>query len=188
MRIVLMTCCILMLALPAKALEIAGVAIPETITSDDGTAMVLNGAGIRSKFFVDVYIAQLYLEKAAATTKDVLAADARKRMVMHFLHDKVEKAKLVEAWNDGFRNNTPADRMAALQQRIDQFNAMFADARKGDVIVLDYIPSQGTKVTIAGTEKGVIPGKDFNDAMLLIWLGDKPVTKDLRAKLLAAGK
>ena len=74
------------------------------------------------------------------------------------------------------------------QQRIDQFNAMFTDAKKGDVIVLDYIPNQGTKVTIAGTEKGVIPGKDFNDAMLLIWLGDKPVTKDLRAKLLGAGK
>jgi hypothetical protein len=109
-------------------------------------------------------------------------------MVMHFLYDKVEKASLVEAWSDGFSNNTPADRLTALQQRIDQFNAMFTDAKKGDVIVLDYIPNQGTKVTIAGTEKGVIPGKDFNDAMLLIWLGDKPVTKDLRAKLLGAGK
>jgi len=188
MRIVLMICCILMLALPAKAIEIAGVTIPETIAGDDGTALVLNGAGVRSKFVFDVYIAQLYLEKAAAETKDVITPDGHKRMVMHFLYDKVEKASLVEAWSDGFNNNTPADRLTALQQRIDQFNAMFTDAKKGDVIVLDYTPNQGTKVTIAGTEKGVIPGKDFNDAMLLIWLGDKPVTKDLRAKLLAAGK
>lgn len=188
MRIVLMIGCILMFALPAKALEIAGVAIPETIAGDDGTAMVLNGAGIRSKFVFDIYIAQLYLEKAASETKDVIAAEAHKRMVMHFLYDKVEKAKLVEAWNDGFRNNTPAERLPALQQRIDQFNAMFSDAKKGEVIVLDYVPGQGTKVTIAGTDKGVIPGKDFNDAMLLIWLGDKPVAKDLRAKLLGVAK
>ena len=188
MRIILMTCCILMLALPAKALEIAGVTVPESITGDDGTALVLNGAGIRSKFVFDIYIAQLYLEKAAAETSEVIAADTRKRMVMHFLHDKVEKAKLVEAWNEGFKNNTAAEQVAALQQRIDQFNAMFTDAKKGDVILLDYIPGTGTKVTIAGADKGVIPGKDFNDAMLLIWLGDKPVAKDLRAKLLAAGK
>lgn len=188
MRIILMTCCILMLALPAKALEIAGVSVPESISVDDGTTLVLNGAGIRSKFVFDIYIAQLYLEKTAAEAKEVVAADAHKRMVMHFLHDKVEKAKLVEAWNEGFKNNTPAEQVAALQQRIDQFNAMFTDAKKGDVVLLDYIPGTGTRVTIAGAEKGVIPGKDFNDAMLLIWLGDKPVTKDLRAKLLAAGK
>lgn len=188
MRSILIISCILLLSLPAQALEIAGVAIPESITADDGTALVLNGAGIRSKFVFDIYIAQLYLEQPAADAKDVLAADTRKRMVMHFLHDKVEKAKLVEAWNEGFKNNTAADQVAALQQRIDQFNAMFGDAKKGDVIVLDYIPGQGTKVTIAGTEKGTIAGKDFNDAMLLIWLGDKPVAKDLRTKLLAAGK
>ena len=38
MRIVLMICCILMLALPARALEIAGVTIPETIAGDDGSS------------------------------------------------------------------------------------------------------------------------------------------------------
>ncbi len=188
MRSILMISCILLLAIPARALEIAGVSIPESVTADDGATLVLNGAGIRSKFVFDIYIAQLYLEKPAAEAKEVLATDARKRMVMHFLHDKVEKAKLVEAWNEGFKNNTAADQVTALQQRIDQFNAMFGDARKGDVIILDYIPGQGTKVTIAGAEKGLIPGKDFNDAMLLIWLGDKPVTKDLRTQLLAAGK
>ena len=65
---------------------------------------------------------------------------------------------------------------------------MFTDAKKGEIIILDYAPENGTKVIIAGVEKGVIPGKDFNDAMLSIWLGDKPVSKDLKAKLLGSGK
>jgi hypothetical protein len=188
MRIILMVCCILMFSVSAWALEIAGVSIPESVSTDNGKALTLNGAGIRSKFVFDIYVGQLYLEKTATEVQDVISPDTHKRMVMHFLYDKVEKAKLVEAWNEGFKNNTAAEQVTALQQRIDQFNAMFTDAKKGDVIVLDYIPGTGTKVTIAGAEKGVIPGKDFNDAMLLIWLGDKPVSKDLRAKLLSAGK
>lgn len=188
MRNVFLVCFCLLFALPAAALEIAGVQVPESLTTDDGVVLSLNGAGIRSKFVFDIYIAQLYLEKPAADAQGVLATDSRKRMVMHFLHDKVEKAKLVEAWNEGFLNNSSPEKLVGLKARIDQFNAMFADARKDEVIVLDYVPDSGTRVTIAGTEKGVIPGKDFNDAMLAIWLGEKPVSKDLRTKLLGSGK
>jgi hypothetical protein len=43
-------------------------------------------------------------------------------------------------------------------------------------------------VTIAKQEKGVVPGKDFNDALLRIWLGEKPVTKGLKEKLLSYKK
>jgi hypothetical protein len=43
-------------------------------------------------------------------------------------------------------------------------------------------------VTIAKEEKGVIPGKDFNDALLRIWLGEKPVNKGLKEQLLDYNK
>ncbi len=100
---------------------------------------------------------------------------------MHFLYDEVGKDKLIDGWNEGFAGNTKADEMAKLQEKIDQFNAMFDDA-KNDTVVLDFVPDQGTVVTIADQEKGVIPGKDFNDALLRIWLGDKPVTQGLKEK------
>ena len=187
MRNVFLICFCLLFALPAAALEIAGISVPASITTDTGAALTLNGAGIRSKFVFDIYIAQLYLEKAAADAKEVISAEGHKRMAMHFLYDKVEKEKLTDGWNEGFTGNNSPEQLKALQERIDQFNAMFTDAKKGEVILLDYIPGSGTKVTLAGVEKGVIPGKDFNDAMLAIWLGDKPVSKDLKAKLLGAG-
>lgn len=188
MRNVFLICFCLLFALPAAAQEIAGVQIPASITNDAGTNLTLNGAGIRSKFVFDIYIGQLYLEKPATEAKEVIAADGHKRVAMHFLYEKVEKEKLTDGWNEGFVGNNSPEQLKALQERIDQFNAMFTDAKKGDVIFLDYAPGSGTKVTIAGVEKGVIPGKDFNDAMLAIWLGDKPVSKDLKAKLLGAGK
>lgn len=188
MRNVFLVCFCLLFALPAAALEIAGVKVPESVKTDSGVALSLNGAGIRSKFVFDIYVAQLYLEHPASEAKGVIAIDGCKRMVMHFLYDKVEKEKLTDGWNEGFIGNNSPEQLKGLQQRIDQFNALFTDARKGEEIILDYTPTGGTKVNIAGVEKGVIPGKDFNDAMLSIWLGEKPVSKDLKAKLLGTGK
>ena len=35
-------------------------------------------------------------------------------------------------------------------------------------------------------EKGVIEGKDFNDALLAVWLGPDPVQDDLKKPLLGS--
>ncbi len=183
MRILLLFC-LLLIGLPAEAREIAGVMVQETIKDDDGAVLHLNGAGIRTKMFFDVYLAQLYLEKPSSSAAEVIAAEGKKRMIMHFLYKEVSKDKLVEAWNEGFKNNTGSDELGRLQARIDQFNDLFEDVKKGDVVVLDYIPATGTAVTVKGRQKGVVPGKDFNDAMLKIWLGEKPVTESLKGQLL----
>ena len=178
MRIFIL-CCLFLCSLPANAMEIGGVMVQETLKTADGIVLHLNGAGIRSKFFFDIYLAELYMEHPANTAVAVIEDVGRKRLIMHFLYDKVEKDKLIEGWNEGFDGNTKAAEVAQLQAKIDQFNAMFVDVHKGDLIVLDFIPDQGTVVTIAKEEKGLISGKDFNDALLRIWLGDKPVNKGL---------
>jgi hypothetical protein len=180
-------CCLLLISLPAHAKEIGGVMVQESLQTGDGTVLQLNGAGIRSKFFFDIYIAKLYMEHPAKSAAEVIAAPGRKQLIMHFLYDKVEKEKLVEGWNDGFTGNTKADEVALLQERINQFNELFVDVKKDDVILLDFTPDQGTVVTIVNIEKGTIPGKDFNDALLRIWLGEKPVTKGLKKQLLGYG-
>ena len=185
MRMV-MALMVLFLALPSYAREISGVVVQETMQTEDGATLKLNGAGVRTKLFMDIYIAQLYVENPATTVEAILADKGRKRVVMHFLYSEVPKDKLVEAWNDGFKDNNGAAELAALQERINTFNAMFVDARKGDVIVLDYNPASGTTVTIKGASKGVIPGADFNTALLKIWLGSKPVTEGLKKDLLGA--
>jgi hypothetical protein len=181
-------CCLLLCSLPANAKDIAGVMVQETLQMEDGTLLHLNGAGIRSKFFFDIYIAELYMEHPSSVVKEVLEATGRKRMVMHFLYKEVGKDKLIEGWDEGFAGNTPKDELVKLQDRINQFNDMFVDVKKDDIIVLDFIPDKGTIVTIAKQEKGVVSGKDFNDALLRIWLGDKPVNEDLKEKLLSYQK
>jgi hypothetical protein len=168
----------------ASAKEIAGVAVPETVQTDDGTTLQLNGAGIRSKFFLDIYVAGLYVEQPSKSAEQVIAAQGRKRVVMHILFKNVDRSKLVSAWNDGFENNTAADEVVKLRKRIDRFNSFFPDVKRGDVLLFDFIPGKGTVVSISGEEKGVIEGKDFNDGLLRNWLGKKPVTKDLKQDFL----
>ena len=180
----LLLCCVLLTALPAGAREIAGVDVAESLKSDGGTTLHLNGAGVRSKFIFDIYIAQLYMEHPANSTEGILGAEGQKRIVMHFLYSKVEKEKLIDGWNEGFEENSTADELALLKERITRFNSLFVDVKKNDAIVLDFIPTTGTRVVIAGEEKGSVEGKDFNDALLKIWLGKKPVTSALRKELL----
>ena len=187
MRILLMFC-LLFIGMPANALELAGVMVQETIKTDDGTTLQLNGAGIRTKLFFDIYVGQLYMEKPSASAAEVVAADGKKRIVMHFLYKEVTKDKLVDAWNEGFEANNSSEDVAKLKERIEQFNALFEDVKKDDVIVLDFEPATGTAVTIKGQKKGAIPGKDFNDAMLKIWIGDEPVTKSLKEQMLSYKK
>lgn len=168
-----------------KAAEIAGVTIAEELVAEDGISLQLNGAGIRSKFFFKIYIAELYLENPAREAAAAIADNGYKRVVMHFLYDEVGQEKLVDGWNDGFSANLAEAAQKKLQPRIDSFNAMFTEAMTtGDRIVFDYVPGQGTRVSIKGEEKGIIAGKDFNDALLSIWLGDEPVSSDLRRDLL----
>jgi len=162
MRVLLFYCVLLLMALPVGAREIGGVDVAEMLQSDSGIILYLNGAGIRKKFFFDIYIAQLYMEHPANDTEGIVGAVGKKRMVMHFLYKKVEKKKLIDGWNEGFAGNSTPDELRLLQERIAQFNSLFIDVKKNDIIVLDFNPMTGTSVVIAGKEKGSIGGKDFN--------------------------
>lgn len=185
MRAMVMVICLLLSSLPVMAKEIAGVTLAEKSTSGDGVELTLNGAGVRSKLFFKIYVAGLYLEHPAKDAAAVLADTGHRQMQMHFLYDKVEKEKLIAAWTEGFEGNLTPDELKSLAERIGKFNAMFDTVKKGDTIVLDYIPGKGTSVTVAGAAKGVIEGKDFGDALFAIWIGKKPVTEELKKSLLA---
>lgn len=168
----------------AAAREVAGVAIDEQVTQADGTVLQLNGAGIRSKFVVKVYVAMLYLENPGSDRDQVIGDPGAKQLIMHFLYKEVDKEALVEAWNDGFNGNGTAEQLESLKADIAQFNDLFDTVKKGDRIVLDYVPGEGTTVSINANKKGTIAGKEFNDLLLSIWLGDKPVGEKLRQALL----
>ncbi len=170
---------------PVEAAKVAGVELDNSVQiSADTPQLVLNGAGIRKKLFIKVYVGALYLQNKATSVDAVLNQNGAKRVLMHFLYKKVEREKLIDGWQEGFSKNTSAAEMEQLQARLADFNDLFTDAKKGDVILLDYVPDQGTRVTINGQAKGTVPGADFNKALLKVWLGDSPADNGLKEAML----
>ena len=62
----------LMMPMLAQASMIADVDVAEQMTVVE-QPLILNGAGVRSKFFMDLYVGSLYLPTKAHTLEDVLA-------------------------------------------------------------------------------------------------------------------
>ena len=167
----------------ASAKKIAGVDVPQTVTIEN-KALVLNGAGIRKKLFIKVYVGSLYLTAKQTTAGTILTAPGAKSIVMNFLYKEVSAKRTVEGWNKGFADNNSAKEIKVLQERINQFNSLFITVYKGDEIRLDYLPGEGTLVKINGKMKGSVPGEDFNQALLKIWLGSKPADSKLKDVML----
>jgi len=155
----------------AQATEIAGVTVPATVDAG-GQSLVLNGAALRKKSIIKVYVAGLYLPAKSQDADAILAADAPRELRMQFVRD-VGKDKMCEAWDESLKNNTPgAD--AQLQAEFKQLCGWMQDLKKGDVMTFSYAPATGTTVDIAGTKKGTIAGKPFADALFKSWIGPKP--------------
>ncbi len=167
-----------------------GVTLPDTV-SVDGATLRLNGMGVRIKSVafikVKVYVAGLYLATPSNNPDSILAADQPWQLTMHFLYKEVEAAKLVEAWREGFANNSAAA-LPALQARLDRFCALWPAMKSGETATLTYLPGKGTQVTIKGKDVGTIEGKDFADALLAVWLGAKPPNPELKQGLLGQKK
>jgi len=174
---------LLALVEPASGREIAGVAVPESVTIKN-KLLVLNGAGIRKKFIIKVYVGSLYLTVKRSSVKEILDDPGAKRIVMNFLYKEVSADTLVEGWNEGFAENNSSQELLPLQDRIRQFNTFFSTVRKGDEIRLDYLPEEGTQVWINETLKGSVPGEDFSRALLKIWLGPNPPDIKLKEAML----
>lgn len=170
----------------AQPVEVEGVKLESTAQVGNDT-LQLNGAGLRTKVFFKVYVAGLYVPQKAHAAAQLLAQKGARRVSLTLLRN-VDAESFVNALNDGLRDNHTEAQLAALKPQIDAFNASLkavGEAKKGDVIHLDFVPESGTRVTINGLVRGsAIAGDDFFTALLRIWLGDKPVDGNLKKGLL----
>ncbi len=88
---------------PATAREVAGVTLPET-TSASGKTLILNGAGLRTRFFFKVYVIGLYLERPATDAGVVLGADSVRRAELHTLR-ALSGPEIASAIGSAFEQN-----------------------------------------------------------------------------------
>ena len=174
------------LTVSAGAVTVQGVNVPEQVQVD-GKALRLQGAGMRKKLMVSVYVGALYLATPTRDAASAIHADEPKRISMVFVRD-VDGSSLKEAYDEGFSKNAKGQ-VAALQPKIDTLMKLAAvDVTKGQEVSFTYLPGVGTQVAVGGAVKGTIEGHDFMEALWSVWLGDSPPTKDLKAAMLGLAK
>lgn len=180
----------LALAQGAQAVEVNGVKFDDT-AKVAGKELVLNGAGIRTKVIFKVYAAGLYLGEKKTTVADVLRQEGPRRMTLVMMRD-VSSNDFGDAFMKGINDNTDATEKAKYAGQIAKFGEMFGSlpgVKKGDVLHLDLIPGSGTQTELNGKKVGeTIPDAGFYNAVLRIWLGDKPADNSLKPALLGASR
>ena len=169
----------------AQALEVEGVKLEPT-AQVGGAALVLNGAGVRTRAIFKVYVAALYVPAKASNAAALLAQKGPRRVAITMLRN-VDADTFSGALSEGLQKNLSEAQFTGFKAQIDTLGANFkaaGEAKKGDVIHLEFAPDTGTRVVINGKPSGAaIPGEDFYTALLRIWLGDKPVDGDLKKGL-----
>ncbi len=171
----------------AIAAEVSGVKFADT-TKVAGKELQLNGLGVRTKVVFKVYAAGLYLQDKKSTVEEVFAAEGPRRMQLVMMRDTTSEA-FGDAFMGGINNNLDSKDKTKIVTQISKFGEMFAlleGLKKGDVLDLDWVPGQGTTCYLNGKRIGdITPDVAFYNAILKIWLGNKPADASLKPKLLA---
>ncbi len=182
-RTVLFASGLLLAAGAAGARECKGIDFPEHLQVG-GTALTLNGLGMRKATFlkVNVYVAALYAATGSRDAAALVNLNAPQELILHFVRN-VGASDMRNAWNEGFER-VAKDQMPALSARIALLTSWMTDMKTGQRLTFMRVPGTGTQVSVNGVVKGTITGDDFSRAFISIWLGPEPPNAELKSGLL----
>jgi hypothetical protein len=166
--------------------EVAGVKLDDTVQVANQN-LKLNGAGIRYKVLFKVYVTALYLPEKKNSVAGVLASSGPRRVTLVMLRD-ITNEDFGRAFLSGIHQNSDRAEKSKLVMQLQKFGELFAsvpELKKGDVLTVDWVPGAGTVIHLNGRKLiEPIPDLAFYNAILKIWLGEKPADAALKPLLL----
>lgn len=173
---------LLFISSQAGAATVGGVNVPEQ-AQYGGKTMVLNGAGVRNKFF-QLYVGALYLTIKSSDASAIISSNEPMQMRLEITSGQVSPDKMKAATLEGFQKVTGGN-MAAIQADVDKLLAAIGKGKgEGDVYELTHIPGSGVHFVLNGQRMEVLTNPAFKQALFSVWLSDKSVDASLRNKLL----
>lgn len=170
------------------AITVENVNVPELLPATASTPeLTLRGASVRRVYgFVEVYVGALYLQDNTIPDDEVVRVDNSRRMVFYLTSERVSARRFTNAIQEGLAINITKGEMAAMNSRVAQLVSLF-DHRfvAGTVGYIEWVPDeQVSRIVIDDKVRGTVPGKDLNDALLKIWIGDHPVSERFKEEVL----
>ncbi len=164
----------------SSATKISGVNMPNTLQN----GLILNGAGIRSKFFFDLYVGGLYLKNRSSNALHIINSNEPMAIKLHITSSLITSQKMMDATMEGFENSTK-DNIKPLKKQIDKFIDVFKkEIKDGDIYDFVYIPQVGVKIFKNSKLITTIKGLEFKKALFGIWFCDKPAQESLKKEML----
>lgn len=163
--------------------EIGDAVLPNTETFGE-YKLVLNGAGMREKFWIDMYAGALYLPEKSNDVEEILNSDKPLAVKLHIVSGLINSKRMSDAVNEGFEKSTDGN-TAPFLKKINKFKGFFSEEiNDNDVFDITYQPNIGVVVYKNKDKLGVIEGEEFKNILFGIWLSDKPADKKLKEAML----
>ena len=167
----------------AGAKKIAGYTFPATIT-EGGQTLQLVGVGLRSKWFVKVYVIGVYQKTNKRSASHLINSNEPKVLWLHMLRG-ISGDKMRDGIDDGINDNVSgAVRKQIAGQVAKLKRAMPAKLANKTDIRFAYAPGKGTVLSFNKHKKASFQGQTFMRALWSIWFGRKPADKDLKRGVL----
>ncbi len=139
---------------------------------------------MRSVYFVDAYVAGLYLQHKSKDADRIVAADEPMAVRLQIVSSLITPERMEQALLDAFERATNGD-LAPIRPQVTQFiDAFKVGIAKGDVYDVVYRPGTGVQVYKNGELKTTGKGLEFKQACFATWLGKNPVQAGLKKALL----
>lgn len=182
-KITLFTLAFILLSFSSGDMEIGGITMPDTLKAGDSN-LTLNGAGIRTKFFLKLYVGGLYLQHKTTDASKVLSEDKPMAIRLHIISSMITSERMEDATREGF-DNSLGKKVSSMSTEIEAFIDVFkAQINDGDVFNMIYIPGTGTEIYKNDKLSKTIKGLAFKNALFGIWLGKKPAQNSLKEEML----
>ena len=171
------------LSLTSYAKEISGVEI-QNERIFEGKSLQLKGAGVRDKFFMDLYVASLYTSKKYNNFSELVNANEPMLISLHIVSSMITSEKMENSTLEGFEKSTNGN-TKNISEEIKNFIMVFKEPIKtDDVYDLLYLPNDGVKIYKNSSFRVSIPKLEFKKALFGIWLGYRPAQESLKKELL----
>ena len=185
-RVVLLTAS--SLCVPAWASDTAPLEFPASMVLEPGIPPLLRtGSGVFRFFFIRYYACALYVATETMQTSRVLDADSPRRVYISALRN-ISAFEFIWGLDRGLADNTTTSERAALSTDVDRVRSLIRDIgqiKPGSEVAIDYLPARGVRIVMGGVQRGSwLGGKPLADALLKIWIGERPLDAALKEALL----
>jgi hypothetical protein len=154
---------------------------PQSMAPEGGASIPRAGEATRVHLLglVDLYGLALYVA-GSATREHLLSPDVPKVLRIQVIYEEDPRSRIGIDWRGELVPKLESAAAAHLR-------GTFAPLRRGDVVLIEYVPGNGTTVRV---NKAVAVGGVNHDLMLAFldhWLGQRPVSEEIKRSLLASG-